>query len=128
MILIFILLLVIIPLVVTYFLSNILISKINIARQNRSITLTITYLLTLALFICLAVYFSFGSLFYGHRQANKFYDSNKNGLRHLISHFASLENKGFFDITKSYGNNLKITLELAANKGTIEFYRKRRQI
>ena len=121
MILIFILLLVIIPLTVTYFLGNILLNKINIARQNKAITLTLTYLLTLTLFICLTVYFSFGPLFYGQKQANKFYTSNKIGLHNLISDFVSIENKGLLEITKSDENNLKITLELAAKKGTIEF-------
>ena len=121
MILIFILLLVIIPLTITYFLGNILLDKINIARQNKAITLTLTYLLTLTLFICLVVYFSFGPLFYGHRQANNFYNSNKSGLHNLISDFASLENKGLLEITKPYEDNLKITLELAAKKGTIQF-------
>ena len=121
MILIFILLLVIIPLTVTYFLGNILRRKINILRQNRTITLTLTYLLTLTLFIYLTVYFSFGPLFYGHRQANKFYNSNKSELHYLISEFSSLENKGLIEIAKSDENNLKITLELTAKKGTVEF-------
>lgn len=120
MLLIFILLLLIIPLVVAYFLGNILLSKIHLTRQNRTITLTLTYLVALSLFIYCTVYFSFGPLFYGHRQADKFYNSNKNELHYLISDFTSLENKGLFEISKSSGNNLKITLELAANKGTIE--------
>lgn len=96
MILIFILLLVIIPLAVTYLFGNILLNKVNIARQNRAITLTLTYLFSLVLFICLTAYFSFGPLFYGYRQANKFYSANKNELHFLISEFESLEKKRAF--------------------------------
>lgn len=80
-----------------------------------------SYLAWTVVFVCCAVYFSFGPLFYGHRQASQFYNSNKAELLSLVKKFAGLERQGLFSISESVEKNLKITLELADGKGTTEF-------
>lgn len=121
MILAFLFLFVAIPVIFTFLLRKFLFDKLNFSANNKKIALVLAYLFSITIFICLTLYFSFGPLFYGHRQAAQFYNLNKNELRYLITKFERLEKNGLFSVSKSSENNLKITLELSNQKGTIEF-------
>jgi len=121
MILIFLILLVTIPLTLTYLLRRFLFNKLILPSFGKKAVLILSYLGWTVVFVCCAIYFSFGPLFYGHRQASQFYNSNKEELLSLVNKFASLERQGLFSINKSVDNNLEITLELADGKGTAEF-------
>jgi hypothetical protein len=120
MILIFVILFVAIPLTLTYLLRRFLIDKLNFSVLGKRILQILSYLFWTVVFVSCTMYFSFGPLFYGHRQASKFYNSDKTELHLLVKKFQSLEGKGLFSLDK-VENNLKITLELANKKGTAEF-------
>jgi hypothetical protein len=121
MILVFLMLFVTIPLTLTYLSRRFLFNKLTLSSFGTKAVLIFSYLGWTVVFVCCAIYFSFGPLFYGHRQASQFYNSNKTELLSLIKKFASLERQGLFSVNKSVENNLKITLELADGKGTTEF-------
>ena len=121
MIAVFLLLLVAFPLTLTHLLRRFFFDNLNFSALSKKVLLILTYVFLTIAFICSALYFSFGPLFYGHRQATQFYNSHKNELLYLITRFAALEKNGLFSISKSSEGNLKITLELSNGKGTTEF-------